>query len=105
MQDCYEMFASSLLQELRLKLDSITWQESKRSKTQKFAILTRELKKEFCCPEPVKCKRLWHVEKIFGKAITLACDRTNQRANRILKKSKSEKYKKQWKPMKEGPRF
>ena len=62
------------------------------------------LNADFCCPEPVRYKRLQHFQKFLGEALNLACERTNNRADRNLK-GKSVRYKKYWKPLKVGPRL
>ena len=57
------------------------------------------------CPEPILSKRLWHFEKYFGEALSLVCERSNERMRRKLAKCESEDYKRIWKPLVPGPRL
>ena len=74
-----------------------------KSVTKKFPDHKPGLKEEFFCPDSTEYKRLWHVEKLFGDGLDLVVNRTNGRCQRLLRKSKSAKWK--GKPLEVGPRL
>ena len=105
MQDCQEMFASSVLQAMHSNLSDLEQEDAASSKTKSYPQSVRKLKNEFFCPEVVKYKRIWHVDKLFGKALDLTVERTNMRCQRVMKRSRSQNWKKRWKQLSVGPRL
>ena len=103
MQNCTEIFGSSILQQLYQKADSSEWADVTKTKTKD--IPTRKPALKFMCPRKEKHKRKYHVLKLLGEGSKLLCECTNKRAKRILARSRSAKYRKQWKDLTDGPRF
>ena len=50
------------------------------SKTRDEPQNTPKLNPAFLCPEPVKYKRIWHVDTLFGSAMEVVVERTNEDA-------------------------
>ena len=56
--DCFELFASSLLQKMNMHLSDLEWENGKDSRTKDYPTRTPALNPDFCCPEPIRYKRL-----------------------------------------------
>ena len=57
-QNCYELFFSSLLPKLFKDLDDLKWENAKNSKTKSFPPFRPELRRDFRCPDSQVNKRL-----------------------------------------------
>ena len=88
--DCFELFGSPLIKDLTNNVKAAVWEDARTSRTRDFPESQRELNRDFFVPEGEKYKRKWHLMKILGEeGVQLLCDRTNERANRVLSKSSS----------------
>ena len=97
--ECMELFCSSLLQDLLTQVKNSSQSNANKSKTKQIPTTAPELHAEFRVPEQEKYKRKFHVLQILGKGSKLLCERTNARARRKLTN------KKRWRDMKDGPIF
>ena len=91
--NCTEIFGSSTLHNLYIKVKDATWTKAPKSRTREGIDRKPKLNQEFYVPRNENYKRVWHLFKILGEAVDLLCKRTNQRARRTLSR-RSNDYKK-----------
>ena len=90
MVGCYELFGSSLLQNLLRSAKDAVWTDGAKTKTADIPPYKPKLSLAFRVPSDEPYKRKYHVLKILGEGCEMLCKCTNALAKRTLSRSTSE---------------